>query len=752
MAKGISTAQAPSVLHAGLCPAGETSQLTSRQRTICGHLAPIQNEALVHLSTFHSTPQSSGSERPRRSSPNEQTIVTAKFANDIPSSQTAFVHEAYGIFAFFQSGVRTALAGGQGVGGRPGFAGRKSLGLGASQRAGHGATEQRGVPGILSAKVRKIALQTCGQYRKIMEEYVQTVHESSARDQSVSNTFSAAHSAFELLELVHLKSDVLDGPGQWDYVQKDFATWVDNHYAAQYAEDYEPLQNVMSPREHPKYWKIVFQSLLRGHLLIATALLKRHPDYVSPTAMNTPLRGLSSTMGIGATREPTVAMVLRMINSMPHPKAYAQQLQFEEALRQWRDEVTRAQGLLKKLPSSTPDLSELTRVLQMVSGETTVILQTAEDWREGLSGLIHFVHPNIKRYEIVELLGKVNASVDESSSQELMEISIIEGNFARAIRYATKFDWWFVAHFVDLLHHIGLLDDATLMSSIPGIGDAREKLSPRDWFVLSYGEILLANPTLWRLGLEYTATSTSTGRAVLEAILVRIPLDGAALKRKKLLAFCERYKLDHAAQQIHRVVARDCYAEGRLGEAIEHYIEAREHAKVSRLVEQLIDSYLATSDMMWREIAGRLRSEAVKSNVRLAFLVRYREFHDLHDANDLVKAGRLLVEILQASFNETNARLLPKRFVFTTLLDCLRLLNGEATTELVFGVRDTMELMRCLEDIATSHRRQEYLGAWVAAKEGGDVTSGVAKAEAQLQLVREALARNLARAYLEHMP
>ncbi|RKO83751.1 Nup85 nucleoporin-domain-containing protein [Blyttiomyces helicus] len=215
---------------------------------------------------------------------------------------------------------------------------------------------------------------------------------------------------------------------------------------------------------------------------------------------------------------------------------------------------------------------------------------------------------------------------------------------------------------------------------------------------------------------------------MMQAVVLRIPLD-SDLKARKLLSFCRRHNLEAAALGIHRIIAHDRYRAGRMAEAVVHYAEAKEYRKVAAIADQLLESYIETNDMQWSIVARAVPQEALFENDRLSFLYRYDEFHALYKDGKSKEAASLL-SLLFASESA------PRRFWTTLLVDAIPLLEAE---EALFSKDETLELMRCLEEVESSHRREEYL---LHCKE--DTFESVEK---KMDVVRFALVRNLAKAF-----
>jgi len=178
---------------------------------------------------------------------------------------------------------------------------------------------------------------------------------------------------------------------------------------------------------------------------------------------------------------------------------------------------------------------------------------------------------------------------------------------------------------------------------------------------------------------------------------------------------------------------------------------------------------------------------ALVASTRLGFLARYRDFHALYASGERIAAAELLVLLMSS-----NAA--PKKFWAIMLLDSVALLNCKpdlswapyfwrheyilinftfryhTAQEIVIPEQDTLELMRCLNEIVTpvekSGKRDIYgyltylTCAASMAKTNNDKARKTSKPEKQsegeqveaalrqLEVVRYSLTQNLARCFM----
>ncbi|RKP38074.1 Nup85 nucleoporin-domain-containing protein, partial [Dimargaris cristalligena] len=225
------------------------------------------------------------------------------------------------------------------------------------------------------------------------------------------------------------------------------------------------------------------------------------------------------------------------------------------------------------------------------------------------------------------------------------------------------------------------------------------------------------------------------------AYLVRQPLDSER-RIRKILALLQRYGQPEAYALVCRSVARQRLDRGLYGPAIAYYMRANEPRRVAHIADELLLNYIRTGDLgQYTPIIDNLGPQNQLFSDHLQFLSQYRDFHEHSQRKEWVKAGQVLVGLL-------TTQVAPKKFWFIMLVDAIPLLEGD---ELVLNSQDTSELMRCLEEITSSHLNQQYLQLtsplWLKSKDKS-IANGRIPIDQQLEIVRMTLVRNLARSLL----
>lgn len=106
---------------------------------------------------------------------------------------------------------------------------------------------------------------------------------------------------------------------------------------------------------------------------------------------------------------------------------------------------------------------------------------------------------------------------DQTLFKEAISVALIGGDVAKVLRLASKNDIWLSAHLCDLFAKLGLLEDPIGENEIQEIGF-------RDHFLLQYTDMLLSDPTMWRIVVDYLASmdNADIGRGRMRQVLLSI--------------------------------------------------------------------------------------------------------------------------------------------------------------------------------------------------------------------------------------
>ncbi|CAH1274333.1 NUP85 [Branchiostoma lanceolatum] len=537
--------------------------------------------------------------------------------------------------------------------------------------------------------------------------------EESARDQATAVEYCEQVEVYNMVELIWSLCEILfveSLPG--GVVLAQLLDWVKWHFndADVYAREATTSDN---PHVHDHYWSAIYLYVLQGRSDEARKLLSLDPN---------------RNMDV----YDEYASIDELLRKMPFFTLYTGQslAEFDMKWRHWQDECRRrySEGEF----NTNKNLETICRIL---CGDEDVFLDLkdlTETWYQMLVSKLLYCNPTVKAFD---LQYHVKACVDAYDGHATLEpldnilLAAIEFDLHQVIKESSSLlgNWWFVAHLADLLFQCGQLESHSL-----NYGS-----NLREFLLLDYASSLMSHPSLWQVGVSYLDYCPEFGRHYLEFYLERLPLQ-TEQKALKVLRECEKRDMKDISHSICKVMGVRALRNERLGSALSWALRSKDASFATFLADRFLSEYSSKGGFSSLDLLDNLGTAMVLSD-RLTFLGKYREFHRLHEEREFKSAANLLLQLL------TN-RMAPKKFWLTLLTDALPLLESE---EVIFSTQQTYELMNCLEDISLSFRSSTYLHGDTADDAQLKPTKGQQEVEKQkLDLIRLALARNLARAIL----
>lgn len=312
---------------------------------------------------------------------------------------------------------------------------------------------------------------------------------------------------------------------------------------------------------------------------------------------------------------------------------------------------------------------------------------------------------------------------------------LISNDFAEIIISAFEFDlihviarccsylddnWWFVTHFIDLLHCSNQLK----------VHDIVEADKLRDTFLHDYASTLFYDDQLWSMGVTYLDSCSELGSYFLEVLLSRIPVSlDDETKALRIISLAKKRGLTTLTSGISLLMARRWISKmPRLSDSslkVDKYKGSKDTDLPKPVIlsnalywavksgDTTVTTYISDQCLYYYSITGAFPEmsifESLKrlplNNERLAFLAKYYEFKtkivskDLSDA-ELADAGNLIKALIAS-------KIYP-RFISSELLRDVHFLL-ELDPQMVLPAEKTLELMRSIEEITREAKISEDL-------------------------------------------
>lgn len=543
------------------------------------------------------------------------------------------------------------------------------------------------------------------RYRSIVHECVDNLKRDLTADHSEQiKTFKELEVIWNLCEILLLD---INQPGSLIIQLKN---WIKMHFDDLGNESREILKSLENDSyqfnegdtEHI-YWNLIIKLVLRGELKKAIQLLRCHHEF---------------------QRNDQIKLVVDMLDSMPLSNQYI----VHEFCNKWTNWSAwcKRERETGQFDSNTALLS----IVRLLSQDLDVYEQLASNcdtWYQLMVACLLYTDPCIKETDLSELcrrsisIFKKNQprfnQVSDQSGDEFDEIIIaaFEYDLLQVIAYCCSYlddNWWFVTHFVDLLHCSNQLKIHDIIDS--------DKL--RETFLKDYAATLFDDEQLWPIGVSYLDSCSKTGIHFLETLLSRVPLDiNDESRAYQLISIARKRNMTSLVKSICILMARgwlskavrldkdsikvDKYKQtngddlpptSNLSNALYWAIKSEDTYIITYISDQYLYYYCRAGKFPDVSIFDSLRRTTISSE-RLAFVAKYHEFKQLiqnpedemHEAGDLMKA-------LLAS------KIYPKYFCQELLEDAKLLL--EVRPQVVFQTDGLMDPIRSVEDITGNEK------------------------------------------------
>jgi nuclear pore complex protein Nup85 len=503
-------------------------------------------------------------------------------------------------------------------------------------------------------------------------------------------------------------------------------------------QDVETLAAATHAERSPLFWPLVERLAVGGRSRDAAALLALHSALRAGGALGAD--------GDGVVHVRELLLRLPLATAATHSGDVA----FLQAWRAWQRDCAslRQASAALRADAGTP----LSHLFAIMCGDVDVIEDSFDSY-DRLGAIMTFVEPCASTADVARHARRCLAADGIDGAV----LALLRGDAYDALGFVERNvsqvpTSWLDAHLTDLLWHAGALEAYDVRDA--DATDTRDTATRlREARLLRYVDALAASDALasldWSVLSTYWHATGALGEAHALLRFARAPVSsGRAAAR--LLSACESFGAAGAelASRIRAGLGLAALRRGRAGDAVRWLMASGDAERLTAVASLLLERFAmhsgnsgARHQLFENESraldddgndGALLRAadvDAVLESLggsymfsgKIAFLSDYRRLHALWQAKDMRGYAQLTVDLLRVD-------VAPHRFWTTLLLNCLPLLEHDAV---VFDAAQTQHLMRCLNELEGSHRRNEYLG-------------GVH--ETDLTALRLALARNLARA------
>ncbi|CAG8524251.1 10465_t:CDS:10 [Paraglomus brasilianum] len=480
--------------------------------------------------------------------------------------------------------------------------------------------------------------------------------------------------------------------------------------------DITRLRESPRPLEEPQLWACVQKLIVRSNSLV-----------------NKVLESVIRSSEISAERQ-AVEQLYGYLNTKPRIEQYYGR-EFDYRLGQWQNTCREFANSLELSDENTQD--SIITIVNILCADMQTVFQHCYSWQEALTAWIAHGHPNVSHADIRELLEAVlpNFPLQEDNYVELALKAFLRVEIEEGLRICENIDIWLAAHLADMFQKLKFVDAPTINGGFLSINNTQPQCSLREYYLLSYAELLVTSTSLWQVGFEYFRHCPLFGRSYMQQLIARMPTD-SEWKTQKILNICKVNELHEEARIICKQAS--IWKKKRYASAILYYTKAGDTPRLTKIAHNFLDEYIETGELTYINVIDSV-SLCEKPDESINFLVQYRNFHELLKTRQYRPAGQALVDMLKS-------HIAPRRFWPILLINSLPLLRqGENQgEEVVLNVEENSEVLRILQEV-TSHHREEFLACIEKVKRWYKGDRGYDEIDDNLTVVRLALAKNLSR-------
>ena len=531
---------------------------------------------------------------------------------------------------------------------------------------------------------------------RMSRRYRSVIHAAhdNLENEKLRKTFQEIEISWHICEILFVD---IQAPG---LLLTQLLSWIRWHYLGTNTLAEEVLAARL-PHENPSYWDVVFAFIITGQPENARAFLNLSPE---------------------AKKKEEYGLVMQVLAEMPI--FTSDQLNYEFDIR-WQKWSSDCSEILRT--GYLDNHEKLKTILQILAGDESVITSFIDkgfNWFQLMTAQLLYTDPLIKENNLIELaqecVTKYASPTSTKNTFDKVLLAAFSYDLMEVLRQACYFqnddNWWFVSHFVDLLHQGNQLESHQV--------ENQEQL--REFLLLDYADSLISQGSMWQVAVVYYDACEESGKQRLQLTLERLPFDNER-KAMKIIDVAEKRNLSVVAKSISRILATKWLNRNKLSQALTWALRSEDVLVCTHIADLYLQHYIEHNKFPDTDLLSSLGVSMLISD-RLTFLAKFHECHQIRNDGRLKEAGTLLESLI-------SSRISPRDFQMTLLMDTLPLLEAR---ELVFNAEQTYSILASLEELLDSK-------IIIDLKKDKDDAAVFQEKE---DILRLAIARNTARAFI----
>ncbi|CAH0482673.1 unnamed protein product [Peronospora belbahrii] len=500
----------------------------------------------------------------------------------------------------------------------------------------------------------------------------------------------------------------------------DLARWLQEHYCSTLLDktesESERLKNEQKPEQDTVFWTTIQSFVMMGSGPSAWNLLASHSSYKSLFSRD----AMSVT---GASMKAAFQAVQKLLLTMPGRKNVNLNQNAPDEWKNWND----ACEYLLNTDSHIKSNDGLKTLLQIMAGKEDVLKSCATNWYELMMARLFLDEPKpiAHRFQFLmtNCICAYNSDETRMGNFDCIILAIMEYDIQSALEGIIGLGFsWMAAHLADLLHKNNVIVADDLLP--------QAECSLRERLLLEYAMEIGASSGMWQFSVRYYEHCPKFGAIAIRSALEREPIL-TDHKAERLLAYCHGRKiLTQTSRRITIERAQECKTKQAYASALQWLLRSNSLDDVDALCDEILKECNDRNSRTPLHEAVQfleLHPELARPE-KLAWLVRYREFHvvlddreslrtQLRGGNSIITDSKEEDASLQCKLRfvsmEAAKRLdwllssinAPKVLQSDLLQQAERLLKESPT---VFGSRHLYSLMAYLQQLDRSFDRHQF--------------------------------------------
>ncbi|KAI7892343.1 Nup85 nucleoporin-domain-containing protein [Mucor mucedo] len=213
-------------------------------------------------------------------------------------------------------------------------------------------------------------------------------------------------------------------------------------------------------------------------------------------------------------------------------------------------------------------------------------------------------HLKSQHTELQQLLSRLCHIQNSSHAENLKDVKhgngdasirlFLEGRIYEATEACAEYDWWLIAHLVDLLNMKDMMNRSLYYTLEDG---ATLTMGAREYFILTYASNLNNQFGLWEESFTYLMTCGEIGKAAVIEHLRNMDFQNDDKKLNDVVNFCIEYSMKNDGLVLFEEKASRCLESKQYKQALEYYSQAGKYQYLDHVFNSVLEDFIHTGQL-----------------------------------------------------------------------------------------------------------------------------------------------------------